>query len=333
MLPETSFHELGKQLMFVVVNNTIYHANNSKDSENFIFSHGLKFPLKKSESIINIEDRYLKRHADALKNFQRKYAANINSNGTIIENIEAEFTRNKNLQFFISEVIPAYIGETTGKTIQHSDSEIISKQRILETLLRENVAIINKRIYPLVEIVNLSNIRLNNKNYCFKQSEKTMDILEQEFQYHLKERLKKEILIKINQSNQIKQKLSNLNPEARDLAAKGHIKIIGGCYEYGDIGYDSKHQKIYYYLSPHYNKTIKKNYKKRQAVVSVNITDKGIVTNLAVMSRKNPNSDFQIDKSKSFCIGVNCKGTTTRNIVGYLIRASKNITKYKACHE
>lgn len=330
MFPETSFHEFGKHLMFVIVDNRIHHTKNlGFPLENYLYLCGLSFPLKKSETLKNMEKRYRKKNAEYLREFQDTYAKDIITDKSLLKNLEKGLNENKNLHFFLSEVVPAYIG----KEIQSKEIITIKKEdSIFEKILEGNVAVINKRIYPLHEINVPSMVKVDDKNYFFKTSKKTIDKVEQEFKYNLEEKLKKEVLEKIEESNEIKEKLLKLNNKIRDLTVKKHISLVGNCFEYGDIGYDPRLQKVYCFLRPHLNKKTYKNYKSRLGAIAVGINPPGLETNFAVISRKNENSNFNIDSS-SLCLGASPKGYTTKQIVGYLLKESENIRWNKAYHE
>ncbi|MDD5192121.1 MAG: hypothetical protein PHH54_00910 [Candidatus Nanoarchaeia archaeon] len=331
MLPETSFHKLGKNLMFAVINNTIYHTENAAPSDNFMYLCGLSFPLKKSENLRNMEKRYLQRNSENLKEFQNQYSKNIRSDENLIARIDSEIRGNKNLHFFITQVIPAYCGELCQNNIRRK-LERVREEYIFEKLLGGNVAVINKRVYPLNEVRESSVIRLDWKNYCFDKSIKTIDMLESEFKFNLQENLKKNVLEKIQQSEGSKKKLSGLEGEIRDLTAKGHIRIVGNCYEYGDIGYDPKLGRVYCFFKAHYNKTTGKHYKERQVAVSISITPEGLKTDTQIISRNNENSDFFIDYSTP-CLGKMPGGSTTGQIVGSLVKSALNINKQHSFHE
>lgn len=330
MLPETSFHKFGENLMFAVINKTIYHTENSAPSDNFMYLCGLTFPLKKSEGIREQEKRYLQRNTEALKEFQNRYAQSVEADERLIEEIESSLSKNRTLHFFITQVIPAYCGHESlrkpGKKLEKTEGSIF------ENILERDIVVINKRVYPLNEVSASSIIRLNWRNYCFGKSVKTVDDIESEFQFNLQEKLKKEVLEKINQSEDSKKKLSKLEEEVRDLVAKRHIKIIGKCFEYGEIGYSPSLGRIYCFFDAHYNKTTNKSYKERQGAVSVCITSEGLNLNTKIIARDNESSDFHIEYSTP-CLGKMPGGQTTSGIIGSLIKSAFNINKQKAFHE
>src|SRR3989344_329609 len=167
MFPETPFYEFGKQnLMFIIFNNQIYHTENStfynNDCNNCLFLCGISFPLKESETIQNMEKRYIKKNAKQIQKFKENYILSIRPDKNFLKDLEEKIKQNETLYFFLSEFIPAYIEEKNNfDKINHSKKECY----ILEDLLRENIVVINKRVYPLREINFPSIIRISGKNY------------------------------------------------------------------------------------------------------------------------------------------------------------------------
>lgn len=317
--------------MFVIVDNTIYHTENTAPSDNFMYLCGLSFPLKKSENLKDMEKRYLHRTSKNLQEFQNRYAQNIKSDENLLTKIDNEIRENKNLHFFMTQVIPAYKGEIS-QNEEERKFDKVEEEDILEKLTGGNVAVINKRVYPLNEVSVSSIVRLNWKNYCFDKSIKTIDRLESEFKFNIQEKLKKEVIRRIQQSEDSKKKLSSLEGEIRDLVAKGHIRIAGNCYEYEDIGYDPKLGRVYCFFAPHHNRTTNKSYRERSGAVSVCITPEGLTLDTKIIARDNENSDFSIDYATP-CLGKMPGGCTTHQIVGSLIKSARNISKQKSFHE
>ena len=331
MFPETSFYRFGKQnLIFVIVNNLIYHTENSGTPHgDHISLCGLSFPLKKSETIQSMEKRYMKKNSSQLERFKEYYAETIKFEEEFLENLNKEITQNKNLHFFLSEVIPIYIGK------EISSKELIEKKQeegILEKILRGNVAIINKRIYPLYKIDDLSVIKVSGINYCFRTSNRTIESLEKQFMDNLEEQLKKEILEKIEHSKEIKEKVFGLATQIRDIALRKHVTGTNNLFEYGDVGYDAHLQKVYCILFPHYNKTIKKNLRERQGAIAVNILEQKLGTDYVILYRKKIDSNFVVGGS-NLCPGMKPRGETTKDIVTFLLKAAENIRWNKAYHE
>ncbi len=331
MLPETPFHKFGKEnLMFVIFNNTIYHTENAgMPNENYLSFFGLFFPLKKSETIQNIETRYIKRNSDVFEEFKRNYLATLRAGDDFVKNLDREIKNNKSLYFFITKIIPSYIEEK----IREESKEAKNDEAILEEIVHGNVAVLNKRVYSLAEIDISSVVRISGRHFWIKKSEKTIDRLEEEFQNRLEEKLKKEAIKEMNGAEEIKNKLISLEGFVRDLVVRRHLNSDGNFYEYGDVGYDSKLNKIYHLLPPHFNKTKLKHYGEGQAAIAVDINEGNLtLTNKSVvLFRKNRESDFSVDESY-LCLGFGINGNSTEKVVSFLKKASVNIGVNKRFH-
>ena len=329
MLPETPFHKFGKEnLMFVVFNNTVYHTENSgMPNENYLSFFGLFFPLKKSETIQNIETRHMKRNLALFEEFKRSYVATLRSEDDFVKNLDQEIKNNKNLYFFVTKVIPSYIEEK----IREESREAKNDEFILEEIVQGNIAVINKRVYPLAEIDVPSVVRISGKYFWIKRSEKTIDRLEEEFQIRLEEKLKKEAIREMNSAEEIKNRLIHLDGFVRDLVVRRHLNGGGNFYEYSNIGYDPKLSKIYHILPPHLNRTKLKHYGEGQAAIAVDVNEGNLASKPVILYRKNRKSDFSVDESY-LCLGFAIKGNSTENVVSFLKKASVNIGVNKKLH-
>ena len=331
MLPKNPIYEFGNQnLMMVVVDGTIYHTENSGFPEkNYLSLCGTFFPLVKSETLRNIEKRYLRRNKKELEEFKAKYAEKISANKESLENLDEQLKQNKSLYFFLSQVIPIYIGE---KIKERKKNDKQKKAIILENIVGKNFAVINRRIYPLKKIDSRSVIKVNGTNYFFDVSEKTIEKTEEEFQYYLRENLKEEVLEGIEELQKVKNKLLSLDSQVREFALKEHIAKVGACFEYGNIGYDPKNKRIYHFLPSHFNKTTKKFYTQKKGAIATNIDGSRLDTNFIIISRKNPKSDFKVDRT-NLCLGMSPKGNSTKDVVAFLQKAAENIRWNGACYE
>ncbi len=333
MLPETSFHELGKTLMFVVVGNTVYHTENAAPADDFMYLCGLTFPLRKSETLRDLEKRYMSRNSGSLQAFKAAYAKSVVPDENLIARIDSEAKANINLLFFITEVIPAYCNETSKKRKekkQEAKAEKTEEGCIFEELLGGNAAVINRRVYPLNEVGMSSIVRLDWKNYCFDWSRMTIDALESEFQSHLQERLKKEVLDQIKYSEDSKKRLSGLEKRTRDLVTKGHVIIVGNCYEYGNIGYDPQTGRVYQYCTAHYNRTTSRSYREREVAISVLLNPKWNPLDTKIIARNS--SGFHIEYGTP-CLGRMPGGSKTHQVIGSLAHSVANVNEQKAFHE
>jgi len=320
MFPESNLHKFGKKFIFVVKDGIVYNIDNVAPSNNFFYFRGLTFPLIKSETIQNMEKRYLRKNSDTFKKFQDRYSQTISYNHTTASNLQTQMDKNKCLEIFVTQAVPAYMGQI----IKRNGEKIKHDKTITDSLLGNNFAIINKRIYPLGEINIPSTIRLNNRNYTLLTSRKTINNFEEEFQYHLEERLKKEVLQKIRESQKITEKVMSLDSIIRDLAIKGHVEKKGDCFEYADLGYTPKMQRIYCYIAPHFNKKTIKHYGKRKVALSVVVKPEGIGLQTMIIAKNKDQKDFH-SECTSLCLGKSPNGTTPNQIIGSLYKSAYNI--------
>lgn len=325
MFPATQFHEFGKDLMFVVKDNTLFHTENAgRPTPDCLFLCNLAFPLVKSESLSSLEKRYREKNAQQIKSFQDTFALQASQANGNPEAIQAEMVKNPGVRFFVTEIIPTYLNKGSISLFKPSRE----RGSIFEGVVGGDSAVINRRIYPLKEIAKPSVVRVSGKYFMFGPSAKTIAKAEEEFQRSFEEELKQEALLRVRQLS------GDSSTDNTFLwAIKKKITRAGECFEYGDLGYDPTLNRVYHLLRPHHNKTTHRHYKEGQGALSVPVLNtNSLASTPAIIYRKDRTSPFTLE-SVSLCLGTRAYGVTTKDIISFLSRASENIFYNRACHE
>lgn len=331
MLSASPIYELGQNLMIVVHNGAIYHTENaSRPAGDCLFLSDLAFPLVKTETLSSLEKRYIKKQQTEINKLEEQFLNEVAGKSAQIKALEDEIAKNTGLQFFVREVIPHYIrdsGETSPK-IPHPKN--ISNESILEKLVGGNVAIINKRVFPLQDSKVPSFVRLSGKNYSFSASDKRLDTLENQFQLAILNEVKKKVLAKFDDFKSLNEE--KISSTLKGISAKAAMRKVGNCFEYGEIGYDPTNKRIYCRMAAHNDSYTGRYYNEGQSAFSLALSPQGIVDGRALLFREDETKNFRVESS-TICIGVKQVGQGTHALVSYMVRAAKNIVRNGASHE
>ncbi|MFH1586134.1 MAG: hypothetical protein ABIB79_05185 [archaeon] len=331
MFPETSFNRFANEnLMFVVSGGHIYHTESSRTCNgDYISLCGLFFPLRKSETLRNMEERYMQKNSDKFRGYKSAYAKSIKADKKFLNLFSGKLEENKNFYFFLSKIIPICIGKDIrlGKIKQNGQIDYI-----LESHLQNNLAVINKRIYPLTKVPIPSVVKINGVDYFLNVSNRTVNAFEEEFRDSLTRKLEDDVHHGLAEIDEFTEELSKLSRDISHLVVKKHFNVTRNGIEYGDIGYDSNIKKVYHLLAPHYNKNTGKHYGKNQAAIGVDLISGQLSSNSSLLFRENSNSYFTVDYGRC-CLGFSPKGNSPQSIVAFLRKAAINIEANRRVHE
>ncbi len=315
MFPETEFHKLARHLMFLIVGDRIYHTTNSREvDKNFIFLFGLNFPLKRAETLEELEERYQKRNSAELQKFKEQHVEALNEKN--IRELETALKTKEDLMFFFREICTRYNLSTGYKSSicqfiaqqrarEKRAEEPRGKEHTLKKILTFNCAVVNGRIYPLEDYTSTFFANLDGKNYQIARAVMTVEEAEKAFFDQFALALKKEALLDFEQEKESSKRILELEKEIGSIEVLDGVRKYTHSYEFGEIGFDTSSKLVYWLLRPHYNETSGKSYGEGQSAVTLTLQSKNLGSTVKFAERNDRNSRFDIYS------GSNCYGDAT----------------------
>ena len=84
-LPQSKFYELGKRLIFFVIEDSYWHLCNASENceDNFLFYSGLKFPIEESDNTTESEVNAARKNAEAIKKWKENRLAQLTTSPSL----------------------------------------------------------------------------------------------------------------------------------------------------------------------------------------------------------------------------------------------------------
>lgn len=329
MIPSINFAGLSEPL--VIFGGRMYHpSNSSNDERDYFFLSNLRFPLRKGQTLEDFEKRYVKLNAQEL---EKTVKAEAEALGQLrIDFLNKALSFKEDLMFFFKEICVPYEKNTHNSegitdffsedvAVPEIEKTEFSWRNVLPAILSINCALVNRRMYPLVESqkpdVPFANI--NQKKYEIRPAVCKAEDIEAKFLEFMTSQLKNKGLHEFTNNLKKSARMSELEKKIGSIELLAGVKKLTNAYEYGDIGYDFALKVVYWLIPAHYNYTAVTSYGDGLSAVTLKMDKKKLANTPAFAFRNSINDPFIIHRHPNCYGGASrCLGDTVDDIMAML---------------
>lgn len=311
MIPDTSMYSRRK-LMFLIVGGRYYNASNSRDvNQDYLTLCGLKFPLTQGGNLEEEETTYMKRNARVMEEFKEDLERKINTGKESVPEIENDIKRKKDVLFFLKEICVEHARKFSQHqnmiyTTQSSPIYSRDKDAIFPKIIQKDYAVINERLYPLINSELPVFVSLKGKNYSLSSGEKTVGEVNSSFKQMLSQKLRLDAMQKCGKVKELERERQCLGNDIDARLNSLNVFLYRHAIEWNNddtiVGYDTTSKLLYCLIAPHQNQTTGQGYSEGQAVAALPFENMIIGTTAKFYSRNSRDSPLIIP-SQSQCSG------------------------------